>query len=83
MTPCAVCSSEIPEGKRFCSDCGSPVAPDATPTRTAAVSLPVSSPALDSGRFTPGALVGERYRIIGLLGRGGMGEVRVFVNWSG
>ncbi|TDI49687.1 MAG: serine/threonine protein kinase [Acidobacteria bacterium] len=75
MTPCAVCSSEIPEGKRFCSDCGSPVAPDATPTRTAAASLPVSSPSLDSGRFTPGALVGERYRIIGLLGRGGMGEV--------
>src|SRR3954452_2351046 len=26
-------------------------------------------------RFTPGVLVGERYRIVAILGRGGMGEV--------
>ena len=46
----------------------SPTTPRTSPTLT-------RTAARDGGRFAPGALVADRYRIVGLLGRGGMGEV--------
>ena len=49
---------------------------DATSTATVAiVARAFSSSAAEEGRFVPGTLLAGRYRIIALLGRGGMGEV--------
>jgi serine/threonine-protein kinase len=49
--------------------------PSPAPASPAPTSRPPSSSSLDGGRFTPGAIVDARYRVVGLLGRGGMGEV--------
>lgn len=38
------------------------------------INLP-SSDAIGGGRFTPGQIIAERYRVVAMAGRGGMGEV--------
>ncbi len=88
---CPSCSAAAPGGSRFCPSCGEPLSSVsqlptglATPSvaRAAARRPPssqvgrlASSDAVDAEGFTPGTILVERYRIIGLIGRGGMGEV--------
>ena len=77
MATCLSCHSEIPVDSRFCLSCGSAVngMAQATVATVAMVSHPPAPSGFDEGRFLPGLLISERYRIISRLGRGGMGEV--------
>ena len=81
MVTCSGCGAVCSENVRFCSSCGRAIAildtPTLEPDRPAAAPTPVpsSSHPPRSGGFSPGTVLVERYRIVALLGRGGMGEV--------
>src|ERR1700719_207344 len=78
MITCSGCGAVCSENSRLCPSCGRAISISNTPTLRRSATAEGSVVAVhppQSGGFSSGVVLAARYRIVALLGRGGMGEV--------
>ena len=79
MLTCPTCATEVPAHAQRCTHGGGRLFPSVDMAIAETILTPparAGAPASDAGApFTTGDMVAGRSRIVGLLGRGGMGEV--------
>jgi len=81
---CPRCASDLPLGAKFCPGCGfttdlqNATTLDTGSRESEKISFAQNlseATSFDQGRFVPGQILIERYRVVALIGKGGMGEV--------
>jgi len=84
MDRCPICSAAVTENSLNCTTCGAALngtqptvrqPPPKENNKPRKSSYSSSTTSRGEGRFVAGTMLDGRYRILGLLGRGGMGEV--------